>query len=212
MKEHRVINDILSLQRPMAKLSDDEQKCYDAATVCGTCKQKFTDVNVKVRHHNHISGKFLRATSTNCDLKLKSAKAFMKKFIKKNFTCEQRERIEFYVENHMKDEFFVPVIAHNMRGYDSHLIVKHMEKSFACENIHVIASNSENFTSFQIGQLRFLDSLQFLNASLDALVSNLKRDLEKEGVNRITHTHRHYPDDGSFSRVTCKGVYPYEYM
>src|SRR6267154_1206889 len=34
MKEHRVINDILSLQRPMAKLSDDEQKRYDAATVC----------------------------------------------------------------------------------------------------------------------------------------------------------------------------------
>src|SRR5206468_10648218 len=89
---------------------------------------------------------------------------------------------------------------------------KYMEKSFACENIHVIASNSEKFTSFQVGQLRFLDSLQFLNASLDALVSNLKRDLEKEGVNRFTHTRRHYPDEGSFSRVTCKGVYPYEYM
>ena len=112
----------------------------------------------------------------------------------------------------MKDEFFVPVIAHNMRGYDSHLIIKHMEKSFACENIHVIASNTEKFTAFQIGQLRFLDSLQFLNASLDALVSNLKRDLEKERVNRFLHTRRHYPDEGSFSRVTSKGVYPYEYM
>ena len=48
MKEHPSINDILSLQKPMAKLSDDEQKRYDAARVCGTCKQKFTDVNVKV--------------------------------------------------------------------------------------------------------------------------------------------------------------------
>ena len=57
-----------------------------------------------------------------------------------------------------------------------------------------------------------MDSLQFLNASLDALVSNLKRDLEKDGVNRFAHTRRHFPDEGSFTRVTRKGVYPYEYM
>ena len=89
-----------------------------------------------------------------------------------------------------------------------------MEKTLTSysNNIQVIASNSEKFTAFQIGQLRFLDSLQFLNASLDALVSNLKRDLEKEGVNRFAHTRRHYSDEGSFSRVTSKGVYPYEYM
>src|SRR3989441_3705648 len=99
-----------------------------------------------------------------------------------------------------------------MRGYDSHLILKHMEKTFACDNIHVIASNTEKFTAFQIGQLRFVDSLQFLSASLDALVSNLKRDLEKDGVNRFMHTRRHFPDEGSFTRVTRKGMYPYEYM
>ena len=66
----------------------------------------------------------------------------------------------------MKEHFFVPVIAHNMRGYDSHLIIKHMEKKFTCADISVIASNTEKFISFQIGQLRFLDSLQCLNASL----------------------------------------------
>src|SRR6266516_3407872 len=212
MRERNSINDILSLQKSMAKLMDDEQKRYDAASVCGTCKQKFTDVNVKVRHHNHLSGKFIGAACNNCNLQLKPVKAFRKKFIKKNLTPDQRGQIVDYVENQMKDEFFIPIIAHNMRGYDSHIIIKHMEKSFACENIHVIASNTEKFTSFQIGQPRFLDSLQFLSASLDALVSNLKRDLEKDGVNRFAHTHRHYPDDGSFSRVIRKGVYPYEHM
>src|SRR2546425_1233848 len=124
MKEHALINTILSLQKPVTKLTDDEQKRNDAAKVCGTCKQKFTDANVKVRHHNHLSGKFIRATSNSCNLKLKPAKAYRKKFLKKNFTIDQRDRIAFYVENYMKDEFFVPVIAHNMRGYDSHIIIK----------------------------------------------------------------------------------------
>src|SRR6266516_2850228 len=212
MQERNSINDILSLQKPMTKLTDDEQKRYDAASVCGTCKQKFTDVNVKVRHHNHLSGKFTGAACNNCNLQLKPVKAFRKKNTKKNITPDQRGQIADYIENQMKDEFFIPIIAHNMRGYDSHIIIKHMEKSFACENIHVIASNTEKFTSFQIGQLRFLDSLQFLSTSLDALVLNLKRDLEKDGVNWFTHTHRHFSDDESFSRVIRKGVYPYEYM
>jgi hypothetical protein len=181
MREHAAINDILSLQKPMAKLTADEQKRYDGASVCGTCKQKLTESNFKVKHHNHLSGKFIRATCKQCNLALKPAKAFRKKFLKKNLTLDQRNTITVYVENHMKDEFFVPVIAHNMKGYDSHLIIKHMEKTFACDSIRVIASNTEKFKSFQIGHLRFLDSLQFLNASLDALVSNFKRDLEKEG-------------------------------
>ncbi len=97
----------------------------------------------------------------------------------------------------MKDRFFLPVIAHNMRGYDSHLIIKHFERDYTGQNIDIIASNSEKFISFQIGQLRFLDSLQFLNASLDALVSNLKKD--EESCNPFTITHRHFPDEDSFS-------------
>ena len=65
-----------------------------------------------------------------------------------------------------------------MRVYDSHLNIKHMEKKFDSADIDVIASNTENFIAFQIGQLRFFDYLQFLNASLDAFVSNLKKDEE----------------------------------
>ena len=95
------------------------------------------------------------ATCNNCNLKLKPAKAFRKKFLKKKFTNDQRASIDEYVENKMKDRFFVPVIAHNMRGYDSHLIIKYLEKSFACENIDIIASNTKKFAAFQIGQIAF---------------------------------------------------------
>src|SRR5437867_4687752 len=200
LKEHEAINSILSLQKPMISLTPDEQALFDDVKVCGTCNKQFTVMNHKVRHHCHVTGKYLSAVCNKCNLQLKPVKAFQKK------------QIVNFVENQMKDKFFVPVIAHNMRGYDSHLIIKHMEKKFDCADIDVIASNTEKFIAFQIGQLRFLDSLQFLNASLDALVSNLKRDLEKDGVNRFAHTRRHFPDEGLFTRVTRKGVYPYEYM
>ena len=106
----------------------------------------------------------------------------------------------------MKEEYFLPVIAHNMRDYDGHLIIKLMNKKTTCQDIQVIATNTEKFIAFEIGQLRFLDSLQFLNASLDALVNNLKR------MDRRTHTKRHFSDKDQFERVTRKGVYPYEYM
>jgi hypothetical protein len=68
MKEHQAINDILSLQKPMMKISPDELKLYHDAKVCGTCKQAFTDGNHKVRHHCHVTGKFLSTTCNNCNL------------------------------------------------------------------------------------------------------------------------------------------------
>ena len=98
-------------------MTSDDWKLYEDAIVCGTCKHQFTDVNYKVKHHCHVTGKFLSATCNNCNLQLKPVKAFQKK------------QIVDFVENKMKDQFFVPIIAHNMRGYDSHLIIKNMEKN-----------------------------------------------------------------------------------
>ena len=61
-----------------------------------------------------------------------------------------------------------------MSRYDIHLILKHMEKAFLDEGeVKVIPANTETFIAVDIGQLRFMDSLRFLSASLDALVNNL---------------------------------------
>ena len=90
-----------------------------------------------------------------------------------------------------------------MRGYDSHLIVKHYERHANLDlPITVIPSNTEKFVAFQIGKLRFLDSLQFLNASLDKLVGTLSADAFK-------YTSK-FPPNPQLARG--KGVYPYEYV
>ena len=66
----------------------------------------------------------------------------------------------------------VPVIFHNLKGYDSHLIMQKIGKFDV--NISVIPNGLEKYMAFTINRnLVFIDSMQFINSSLDALVKNL---------------------------------------
>ena len=85
----------------------------------------------------------------------------------------------------------------------------------------VIAKGMENFISFQIEELAFKDSLQFLNSSLSNLgdkahKSEGKLTLEQVFLNLdkyIQENWWHLPNHKkAFSMLTRKGVYPYSYM
>ena len=102
------------------------------------------------------------------------------------------------------DNFILPVSFHNLKGFDSH-IMTYIDRNFAPSDIQVIPTTAEKYISFQIGSLRFVDSLQFLNASLESLIQSLVKD----GVDKFQHTQRHFP--GS-DLVFQKGIYCYEYM
>ena len=56
-----------------------------------------------------------------------------------------------------------------------------------------------------MGNLRFIDSFQFLSTSLDNLVSLLL----KSGRDKFTHTTKQMGDS---DLVFAKGIYPYSYM
>ena len=108
------------------------------------------------------------------------------------------------------------IIFHNLKNYDGHHIVEASQRKYtehtgtngkpSYDDVKVIAHNAEKFLQIEIGELRFLDSYQFLSASLDELVSLLL----KSGKHNIVHTQKHLgtDDDLAFS----KGVYPYSYM
>ena len=68
--------------------------------------------------------------------------------------------------------------------------MQYVTHEYAPNSIYVIPTTSEKFLSFQICNLRFLDSLQFLTASLDTLVQSLAAD----GRYKFSHIARHYPD------------------
>ena len=69
----------------------------------------------------------------------------------------------------------IPVVFHNLRGYDSHLIMQEIWK-FGLE-VNVIPNNMEKYMSFSLGKnLVFIDSIQFMASSLESLAGNLSKE------------------------------------
>ena len=115
----------------------------------------------------------------------------------------------------------IPVIFHNLSGYDAHLFIKELGKHMG--RMSVIAKNKEDYISFSIKvevrkktnkyglevpvemDLRFINSYRFMGSSLDSLINNLSRGGHKfRGFMGYTQWQR--------SILVKKGVYPYEYM
>ena len=130
-------------------------------------------------------------------------------------SCNLRYRIPDYI----------PVVFHNLAGYDAHLFIKELAKDTT--KIGVIAKNAENYISFSVKvevdkfinkagktalnekskeiELRFIDSFKFMSSSLDSLVNNLaKGGHEFWGFEKYNSKQKEL--------LIRKGVYPYEYM
>ena len=127
--------------------------------------------------------------------------------------------------------FKIPIFFHNLKNYDSHLIIgkaneinKELNEN---KSIDVIAQNSEKFITFSFGSLQFKDSMAFLSASLDKLVKLNKYDIvgKDEHDKPIYKKRNDWKDNFRFSSanpyirnktdldlLTEKGVYPYDYM
>ena len=98
----------------------------------------------------------------------------------------------------------IPVIFHNLRGYDSHFIMQEIGKFN--RKINVIPNNMERYMSFMLGNhLVFLDSFQFTSRNLDYLVSCLP-------IEAFKYTKEAFPIDEQFNLMKQKGVHPYDYM
>jgi hypothetical protein len=51
---------------------------------------------------------------------------------------------------------YLPVVCHNLRGYDSHLIIEQIYQLYPNKDIQAIPNNYEKFMSFKIGGLKIL--------------------------------------------------------
>ena len=66
----------------------------------------------------------------------------------------------------------IPIKFHNLKGYDSHLIFSERHKFNL--KVDVIPNGLEKYMAFFLGRdLVFIDSMQFINSSLDKLAKNL---------------------------------------
>ncbi|MCG8113271.1 MAG: DNA polymerase, partial [Candidatus Thiodiazotropha taylori] len=101
----------------------------------------------------------------------------------------------------------MPVILHNMRNFDAHIICESLGK-FKNAKLTCIAQTSEKYVSFSLGKLRFIDSFQFLPSSLETLVT----DLAKDGLDAFPHFLTEFSCQPEAELLLRKGVYPYDYM
>ena len=87
----------------------------------------------------------------------------------------------------------IPIVFHNLSGYDAHLFIKELGRRFNKNDIGVIAENKEKYIRFNVKinvklagvkdedgkevhkniQLRFIDSFRFMASGLNKLASNL---------------------------------------
>ena len=171
------------------KMTKENETDFQKATKCYICDIKYTDKDIRARDHCHITGKFRGSAHQDCNLKLQ-----------------------------MKpDNIKIPVIFHNLRGYDSHFIMqqigkiakKHTYKNKRGEechmNINCIPNNMEKYMAFMLGNhLVFLNSFQFMSSSLDNLIKNLPDETFK-------YTKQVFKNE-QFNLMKQKGIYPYDHM
>ena len=97
----------------------------------------------------------------------------------------------------------LPIIFHNLEGYDGHIIFKELN-NFDNIDIQVIPKSSEKYISIIINRNIFLDSLQFYKGSLDTLAGNLQDSDFK-------HLLSEFPED-KLDLLRKKDAYPYEWV
>ena len=98
----------------------------------------------------------------------------------------------------------LPIIFHNLEGYDGHLIFRELNK-FKDIDIQVIPKSSEKYMSIIINKnIIFLDSLQFYKGSLDSLAGNLQDSDFK-------HLMSEFPPN-KLEILRKKDAYPYEWV
>ena len=172
--------------------SRKELKSFDKAKICHVCKKDLlTEEGVYDKVRDHC-----------------------------HFTGKYRGAAHNKCNLNCRKPMILPVIFHNLQGYDAHLFIKQLASLPG--KLNCIPSTEEKYISFSkkikvdeylsnrtkkmvslYFEIRFIDSFKFLQTSLANLVSNLQpedfhntKEIFKENVNLLTR----------------KGVYPYDYV
>ena len=157
------------------KMTKEDEEAFRKATYCYICEKKYKVDDEPVRDHCHVTGKYRGSAHQTCNLKLQIS----------------AEKIK------------IPVIFHNLKGYDSHFIINQLGeliKEGEEISINVIAQNAEKYRAFYINKhLSFIDSFAFMSSSLEKLASNLS----DEG---FFYTKEYFTDPVQFGLMKKKGI------
>jgi len=161
----------------------EDKKAFVEAGHCYLCGIKFDENVVKCRDHSHTTSHYLGAACQSCNLRRRKPKT-------------------------------LKIFIHNASKYDMHFIVKALP-SFKdrVKNISILPYNGENFRTMRFNSFEFLDSLSFLQASLNQLSKELQETKHDYGILNQTYLVK---KNGIFNKerfkmVLSKSFFPYEY-
>ena len=144
------LRDILEKKIAMKQLTPLQMEEFTSAEKCHICEKRFKDTGKPVRDHDHLTGDYRGPAHNSCNLQ--------------------------YRINPLKVK--IPCIIHNLRSYDADLILSAVKPRHG--KISVIPNNTEKYTSITIGDVTFIDSMQFMMPSIEKLSKNLTDDKLKE--------------------------------
>jgi len=155
--EANTISDILASDVSMSPLTDVEQAEFERATCCRNCKADFSSQNPRMRHHSHGM------------LQLQSG-------VEAEEASSGRGGDD--------DDYLVPIVFHNMTAYGGHFVLQFFRKEYteyktkfgktAYADVGAIPMNGERNLQLSIGNVVVIDSMQFIAASLDNLVKEMR--------------------------------------
>ena len=189
---HKLYNDFYRRPKPL-KLTKEEQLSFEKETVCQICQKPF---------EQGVAGDAIPRRD-HC-----------------HFTGQYRGAAHNSCNLQCRKPMILPVVFHNLQGYDAHLFIKQLSSILG--ELNCIPSTEEKYISFSkkikvdeyksrhtgetvslYFEIRFIDSFKFLQTGLANLVGNLQPDdfhntkeIFKENIDLLTR----------------KGVYPYDYV
>ena len=142
-------------------LTKDDEQNFTNANKCYNCDKKYSEKDVRVRDHCHITGKYRGSARQDCNI---------------NYRLTDKIPVIFDSLKGNDSPFITQTIGEiaNKRTY------KNKKEEDKQMDINVIPNNKEDYLAFMLGKhLAFIDRLQFMSSSLDKLVSNLPNDAFK---------------------------------
>ncbi|KAE9521648.1 hypothetical protein AGLY_017944 [Aphis glycines] len=229
--EEIAISEIYDEIVPMETLNAEQLNNYNKSDKCHICERFLSELPPRLEKKLKIYVaaieyyKQLNDDDNMCLYKSKIEEAIKYKKLNMRKVCdhdhltgEYRGAAHSICNLTYKNPTFIPIVCHNLSGYDAHLFIK----QFGNDNndIKLIPNNEEKYISFSKiiertkyikgeeiklkTELRFIDSFKFLSSSLDKLTNNLEKHQFKD-------LSKYFPEE-HLNLVTRKLAYPYEYM
>lgn len=180
------------------QISCEEELNFQSATRCHLCNKIFAESctidNIKVRNHCHVTGKFLGAAHTICNLNYKLP-SFIPIFCHNLSGYDSHLFIKELATKHSN----MSVIAQNKERYIS------FSKKILVDKVEKLNKFGEKVSKLVYMELRFLDSYRFMASPIEKLANNLL----SEDCNNVR---KYFDNDEKFFLIRQKGVFPYSYL